>query len=84
MPLPTTCDHCNGTNLYNTRIGSAGATGWEGMNGPALLPKLGGFFTSAELDVVVCADCGLTRLFAEPEAWAKLATSKRWRRVGGA
>jgi hypothetical protein len=37
-------------------------------HGPYLLAGLGGFFHFAEFNVVVCADCGLTRLFAEPEA----------------
>ena len=54
------------------------ATSSGGHHGPCLLPGLGGFLSFAQLNVVVCADCGLTRFYAEPEARTKLRTSARW------
>ena len=46
-----------------------------------LLPKLGSFFRPAYFRVVVCADCGLTRFYTEPEARTKLLHSGAWQRV---
>jgi hypothetical protein len=45
------------------------------------LPGLGSFLTPAQFRVVLCADCGLTRFFAEPGALTKLIKSRAWRRV---
>jgi predicted nucleic-acid-binding Zn-ribbon protein len=67
-----TCPECGSANLRQTTTASAGAYG------PVLLPGLGGFLHSAQLRVVVCADCGLTRFYADSKALAKLPTSGRW------
>ena len=46
-----------------------------------LLPNLGGFFRFPKFEVVVCADCGLTRFYADAPARAKLPTAKNWSRL---
>ena len=74
-PRPNVCPNCNGTELYKRRLSSGSG------HGPYLLAGLGGFFHFAEFDVVVCADCGLTRLFAEPEARENVRSSTDWKRV---
>ena len=70
-----TCPECAGQNLYGTRVNSAGG------NGPAFLPGLGSFLCIAKFSVVVCADCGLTRFYAEPGARAKLPAASQWTRL---
>jgi predicted nucleic-acid-binding Zn-ribbon protein len=69
------CPHCGGTDLYSRRIPAGG------VNSPWLLMGLGSFMHFAECDVVVCADCGLTQLFAEPAACQKLKSSSAWQKV---
>lgn len=66
------CPECGGPSLYQTTTNSGGGYG------PMLLPKLGSFFRMPMFVVVVCADCGLTRFYAEPDARAKLRRSDRW------
>jgi predicted nucleic-acid-binding Zn-ribbon protein len=70
------CPGCGGRTLYQSTDVRSG-----GSHGPDYLPGLGKFVTSAKFAVVVCRDCGLTRLFAQPEARAKLKDSKKWRLV---
>jgi predicted nucleic-acid-binding Zn-ribbon protein len=70
------CPECGGAHLYRSEEIRAG-----GDRGPNLLPGLGGMFTFARCNLVVCADCGFTRLFAAPKARAKLAESGDWTRV---
>jgi predicted nucleic-acid-binding Zn-ribbon protein len=72
---PRTCPECGGSHLHQTTTASAGT------HGPALLPGLGGFLSFAKFRVVVCADCALTRFYAEPDARAKLSGSSRWFRL---
>ncbi|KAF0179838.1 MAG: hypothetical protein FD161_1180 [Limisphaerales bacterium] len=45
-----------------------------------LLPELGRSFWKpiAKFQVVVCAECGLTRFYAEPDARLKLPTADGW------
>ncbi len=50
------CPNCGGADLYT----AAAATPANGMFGPKLLPRL----PVGHFEVVVCGDCGLTRLFA--------------------
>jgi len=69
------CPECGKTNLFVTTTNSGGGYG------PMLLPKLGGFIVPATFEVVVCADCGLTRFFASPDARNRLATTKNWRKI---
>jgi hypothetical protein len=67
------CPGCGGRTLYQRKdVGSGGS------HGPDFLPGLGRFVSSAKLVVVVCRDCGLIRLYAQPEARAKLKDAKKW------
>jgi hypothetical protein len=59
--------------LYTRRLSAGGG------QGPYLLQGLGSFMHFAEFDVVVCAGCGLTWLFAEPEACQNVKSSKDWK-----
>jgi hypothetical protein len=69
------CPQCRGKNLYQSKSPISDA-------GPLLLPGLGAnLFSSPTFDVVVCQDCGLTRLFATSEAREKLSISKKWVRT---
>ena len=82
--LPTDCSHCGGDELYVRRVPSGGGLG------PYLLSGLGPFvlkfFESGppKFDVVVCARCGLTRFFAEPQARQRLEGNEYWRPLRGA
>ena len=73
------CLSCNGVNLYESVRGVTAAA--SGLYGPNLLPGLGGFFSSADFEVIVCGDCGFTHLHASPAALEKLPRSNKWRRV---
>jgi hypothetical protein len=68
MPAPQACPcpNCGGNSLYWITLPSSGDFHFR------LLPGLGDFMFFAELSVVVCSDCGLTRLFAAPDALKKL------------
>lgn len=70
------CPECGGRSLFTRRVDSGGGYG------PNLLPGLGGFLSFAKFDVVLCADCGLTRLFASEEARRHLRDAKGWTRLG--
>jgi hypothetical protein len=72
--LPKSCPHCAGTELYTRRVTSA-------ADNMELLRGLGRFFHYAEFDLVVCAGCGLTRFFAEPDARQKLRSTEHWKRL---
>jgi predicted nucleic-acid-binding Zn-ribbon protein len=74
-PGVAACPNCKGTDLYKRRLTSGSA------QGPYLLSGLGGFLHRAEFDVVVCADCGLTRFFAEPEARQNVRSNTDWKRL---
>lgn len=69
------CPECDGRNLYVTSATSAAGYG------PILLPGLGGFLTYARSNIVICADCGLIRFYAEPSTRAKLPTASQWTRL---
>jgi predicted nucleic-acid-binding Zn-ribbon protein len=73
--LAKPCPHCAGTELYTRRISSGAG---EGIY---LLRGLGSFLHFAEFDVVVCAGCGLTRFFAEPDARQNVRSNKDWKRL---
>lgn len=70
-----TCPECGRPNLHQARVAAAG------IHGPSFLPGLGGFLDFAKFRVVVCADCGLTRFYAEPSAREKLTASRHWSRL---
>ena len=71
VPSPK-CAECGGSQLHQARVPAAG------IHGPSFLPGLGGFLDFARFRVVLCADCGLTRFYAEPSARAKVAGSRHW------
>jgi predicted nucleic-acid-binding Zn-ribbon protein len=75
MSLSPNCPECSGTNLYATEVSSGGG------HAPNFLPGLGGFLSRSRFDVVVCSDCGLTRLFAQESALSKLRTARAWHRI---
>jgi predicted RNA-binding Zn-ribbon protein involved in translation (DUF1610 family) len=70
------CPECGQQNLFVT-------TAYSGSrSGLMLLPGLAGNSSGfAEFEVVVCPDCGLTRLFAAPDACGKLHTTNNWKRI---
>lgn len=72
----TNCPHCGGTSLYTT----VAATPANGIWGPHLLPKL----DRAQLHVVVCEDCGLTRFFLRQVDIQTLKASGAWTPVSEA
>jgi hypothetical protein len=71
------CPNCKGTRLFRT----AGPVSAGGGYAPNYLPGLGSVWKAEKFDVVVCEECGLTRLFAGADARARLASSKKWVRV---
>jgi hypothetical protein len=75
--LPPPCPECRGEELYMTCIPS-GVTAKGGSFD--LLPGLGGIFSYARLDVVVCARCGFTRFYADEAARAQMADAKGWQK----
>jgi hypothetical protein len=78
MRTAAPCPNCSGGTLYARAVDSGGS------HGPYLLPGLGAFLAFAQFQVVVCGDCGLTRLFADEGATAKLPSSRDWKRLGPA
>jgi len=75
MTNAKSCPECGQKNLYITTTNSGGGYG------PMLLPQLGSFWCMPKFEVVVCADCGLTRFFAAAEALTKLSAANTWSRV---
>jgi predicted nucleic-acid-binding Zn-ribbon protein len=69
------CPECGRQNTYSTITNSGGGAG------QICLPGLGSFFRMAKFEIVVCADCGLTRFYTDAKARAKLASAKAWRRL---
>jgi hypothetical protein len=70
------CPHCDSNEVYERpKVNVAGSSG------PDLLPGLGAWYTGAKATVVVCGSCGLMRVFASPEARAKMSESEKWTRV---
>jgi len=76
MANRATCPECGSRDQYQTlKPVSAGGSD------PNFLPDLGKWYESAKFELVVCADCGLTRYYAAREGREKLGRSKKWRRV---
>jgi len=67
------CPECGGEDLYSVTARSKAAS--------FLLPGLSRFFLFARFQVVVCSDCGLTRLFVPEDDLAMLPEAKQWRRI---
>jgi predicted nucleic-acid-binding Zn-ribbon protein len=66
------CPECGSHALYVSKAVSTG----QGIN---LAPDLGGFLRFPKFDVVMCGNCGLTRLYADAATREKLGESSRWR-----
>lgn len=73
----TTCPECGSRELFAPRKPVS-----AGGHDPNLLPGLGKWYEAAKFELVVCADCGLTRYYAERAAREKLGKSAKWRRAG--
>ena len=78
------CPECGAESLFHTRTKANGT----GAYGPHYLEGLGTPVLSgliqmdrAKFQVVVCADCGLTRLYADGESRAKLPKADNWQRI---
>jgi predicted nucleic-acid-binding Zn-ribbon protein len=69
------CPECNGNRVFRQGGISAG-----GGYAPNYLAGLGSFWKAPKFTISVCADCGLTRYYASPEARAKLVDNDAWRR----
>ena len=76
MSSSSKCPECGVAALFRHRYVDAGT-----MRGPRLLPDLGGVGTYGTFTVVVCSECGLTRLYAEPLARKQVQESDDWTRV---
>ncbi len=76
MDTLSPCPNCGSRTLYEGPSVSSG-----GGHAPVYLPGLGTFWRAAKFTVVGCWACGLTRLFAVPDARARLGESRKWRPV---
>jgi DNA-directed RNA polymerase subunit RPC12/RpoP len=74
---PSPCPNCDSKDLFKAVKPISSGGGYA----PNYLPGIGGSFSSAKFDVVVCHNCGLTRWFAGREYVSKLSTSKKWERL---
>ena len=76
MDRKSACPNCESRNQYcSVEVGAGGGYA------PNYLPGLGSFWAAEKFNVVVCADCGLTRFFARSSAREELAESSKWRRI---
>jgi hypothetical protein len=73
--IPRACPECGGADL-RVSVTESGSP-----RGPRLLPGLGTWLAYAPLTVVVCRECGLTRLFAQPVSLDRLDHAAGWRRL---
>ena len=72
------CPNCSSKRLFRAKKPVSSGGGYA----PDYLPGLGrNLVLSGRFDVVVCQDCGLTRLFASQDDRNKLAESPKWERV---
>lgn len=71
---------CTNCGSREQRIAST-QTGGVKSSTTNLLPGAGGWLTPATLQIVVCLECGLTRLFADSEAVTNLRNSDLWERT---
>lgn len=71
------CVSCGGDELYRTTKPVSAGGGYA----PNLLPGLGRWYSEEKLYVIICAQCGLTQLFARHEALEKLPSSSKWERI---
>jgi predicted nucleic-acid-binding Zn-ribbon protein len=72
------CPNCGSLEMYRSRRTTAA----RGLLGPNLLPGLSA--ARGRFRVVVCRDCGLTRLFAGVMDRDALGSSQAWERVSDA
>lgn len=71
------CPECGSSDLHKPEKPVSSGGGYA----PDLLPGLSSVFKSGKLDVVLCGNCGLIRLYARREALERLRSSKKWDRV---
>jgi predicted nucleic-acid-binding Zn-ribbon protein len=72
------CPECGSDNIYRYKK----PVDAEGAYGPNLLPKLAsGWFSTAKILPVICAECGYTRFFASKETRHNPETSEHWEKV---
>lgn len=81
MSNESNCPNCGRETIYGARDVPSRGPGRFGWGHLSLLPGLGHFFTPANFTILLCADCGLTRFFADAEACSNLPTSSAWKRV---
>jgi predicted nucleic-acid-binding Zn-ribbon protein len=73
------CPECRNRSLHRKRQVPSGVTvpgnvgGWF-----ELLPGLGTTFRYPTFDVIVCAQCGLTRFYADADACGRLSAAPDW------
>lgn len=71
------CPECRSTEVYEFKKPIPAGGGY----GPDFLPKLsGGPLSSAKVVPVLCASCGLIRLYATDDARSAVSQSKHWNR----
>ncbi len=77
LPQVSACPNCGvGPLFLKEKVGA------RGSHGPDLLPHLGKWgLVGARFNVVVCGNCGLTRLVAGSDALERLRESEKWRRL---
>ena len=72
------CPDCRGQNLFRTKRPICAGGGYA----PNYLPGLGSsVFRAGRFEMVICADCGLTRFYAGTPSREKLENSSKWERV---
>ncbi len=71
------CPACGGKDLYVT----VKTVHCGGGYAPNLLPGLHRWFNPGAFRAVLCADCGLHRMFAEPESRVAVRKSPKWRQL---
>ncbi len=80
----TKCPECGAGSLFatTTKANGTGAYGPHYLGGLGT-PVLHGLIQldQAKFQVVVCAECGLTRFYADAESRAKLPKTDNWQRI---
>ena len=76
MKRSSICPECAGCTVLRHRFVDVAS-----VVGARLMPVGGGPWAEATFEVLVCADCGLTRMFAEPRTLTRFRESAEWRKV---
>jgi hypothetical protein len=70
------CPECGAAELYTRQTHAPGGDKYG-----SVLDGLGGIFSHPTVNVVICARCGLLRLFADPGALGEVRSHKDWKRI---